>query len=314
MSEPNKNIDHDTHWKEIITDLFPDFLAFFMPEAYKVIDFNRPIEFLDQELYKLVGNKVRRGKVINDKLVKVWLKDGTKTWILIHIEIQSTFEKGFAERMFTYFYRIFDNRGKRITAIAIYTGDTIPVKFKKYERELLGTKLSYEFNAYRVREAKEKELLKSDNPFALAVLAAKYLNESKGDADLRYRYKSKLIRLAKERNFTDKQIVRLLKFITFLMVLPSDMEEKIEQHIKELYLKSDDMTTLKSDRFANMLCLAVYGETLEEHANRKMIAAKTKSAEKLLRQTDFSVKQIADILDISMETVISIQSRLTNDD
>ena len=181
-------IDYDVRWKEIITDLFEDFVAFFMPEAYEIIDFSQEVVFLEQELLKLFPDKERKGKVVNDKLVKVRLKSGEEKWILIHIEVQSSYETDFTERMFTYFYRIWDKYRQKVTAIAIYTGDNVPKSNDNYAYEFLGTKLSYQFNVYKVMDAPEETLLASENPFALAILASKYLQKSKKDYDKRYAF------------------------------------------------------------------------------------------------------------------------------
>ncbi len=40
--------------------------------------------------------------------MKVWARDGSKTWVLIHVEIQGEAERAFAERMYVYHYRLFD--------------------------------------------------------------------------------------------------------------------------------------------------------------------------------------------------------------
>jgi len=69
-------IDYDTQWKEIISSLFEDFIHFFIPDAHKLINFEEPVEFLEQELHKIISDKYKKGKVINDKLVKVKLKNG----------------------------------------------------------------------------------------------------------------------------------------------------------------------------------------------------------------------------------------------
>jgi hypothetical protein len=37
-----------------------------------------------------------------DKLVRVVRRDGTATWLLIHIEIQRQYDRDFPERMFCY--------------------------------------------------------------------------------------------------------------------------------------------------------------------------------------------------------------------
>jgi hypothetical protein len=55
-----------------------------------------------------------KGAKYVDKLVKVHLKDGKEEWLLVHIEVQGYPDEEFSERMFRYFYKIFDRHGKRV--------------------------------------------------------------------------------------------------------------------------------------------------------------------------------------------------------
>ncbi len=313
--EENENIpvDFDAHWKEIISNLFEDFILFFLPEAHPLIDFNEPIEFLEQELHKLIADKVKKGKVINDKLVKVKLKDGQEQWILVHIEIQSSFDMDFSERMFTYFYRIYDKYKQKITAIAIYTVAKNPKKYNKFSYEFLGTKATYEFNSVKINSYSDEELLQSKNPFAIAVLANKYVLKSKGDNDKRYTYKRQVFRLAIERNLTKAQIVNLFRFMNFVLLLPNNLELKFEREVFEEYIKPKDMTqpTKSSIRFLNNMYLALYGETLEERAKReereKAALEKISIVNKLIKNTDLSDEEIAEICNISVDLVNDIR-------
>lgn len=90
--------DYDSPWKEIIESFLPQCIAFFFPLIYAEIDWDRGYEFLDKELQKVVrGARTGRGYV--DKLVKVWRIDGAEEWLLIHLEVQSQVEEGFAKRL-----------------------------------------------------------------------------------------------------------------------------------------------------------------------------------------------------------------------
>lgn len=307
--EKDIKIDYDTQWKEIISSLFQDFIEFFLPQAYNLIDFGQPVEFLEQELHKIISDKYKKGKVINDKLVKVRLKNGEEKWILIHIEVQSSYDAGFTERMFTYFYRIYDRYNQKITAIAIYTGDKISKNNDTYEYKFLGTENIYKFNTYIIASDSEESLLASKNPFSLVVLASQYLLKSKNDFDKRYVFKHKLIKLAKERNYTDIKIINLLKFIDLLLLLPEKLELKFEKEVIEAYLKPKDMVKKRSDRFANQLCLALYGETLKDRMRRNSIIEKTLTTQKLLK-LKLTVSQIADAINEPIEFVEKIQQSL----
>ncbi len=62
---------------------------------------------------------------------------------------------------------------KPMTAIAIFTGQDGWKMPDRYEYQFLGTSHIYQYNTYRITDATDEELAKSDNPFAQVVLAAK---------------------------------------------------------------------------------------------------------------------------------------------
>ena len=54
-----------------------------------------------------------------DKLVGVTRRDGTPVWVLIHVEVQGDPETAFAERMFTYHYKIRDTYQVPVASLAV---------------------------------------------------------------------------------------------------------------------------------------------------------------------------------------------------
>ena len=254
-------IDYDSHWKEVISEFFEDFTAFFLPEMHKKIDFTKPVEFLEQELLDIFKTKYK-GKRINDKLVKVYLKDGTEKWLLVHIEVQGAFEKDFAERMFLYYTLIYAKYEiKEITAIAIFTHSTIPKVYNHFTHTVFGTTISYKFNAYKVIEQSEEELLKNENPFALVVLANLYVLYTSKNFEERLVQKEKLFEIANNRGFDEKKLIRLLIFVRNLMILPEDLEFEFQSYITKDYQNTKKMLTYnKGDRqFAETIYKAVFG-------------------------------------------------------
>ncbi|RIZ64812.1 MAG: hypothetical protein D0531_12790, partial [Methylococcales bacterium] len=99
--------NYDSPWKEAVEHYFPEFIAFYFPEAYVEIDWSKEYIFLDQELRAVVQD-AELGKRFVDKLVRVTLQNGDENWIYIHIEVQGTRQTEFAERMFVYNYRLYD--------------------------------------------------------------------------------------------------------------------------------------------------------------------------------------------------------------
>ena len=165
----------------MIDELFDDFILFFAPELYEDIDFDRRPDFLDKELFQEVVDR-KKGRRFADQLAKVQLKNGKEQWILIHIEVQSKNESDFPERMFKYFYRIYDRHEEKIVAIAVHTSPNINTIPKHFTYEYLGTQLHYSYRNYQTEDYSDEELEQSDNIFSKVVLAAKVLHKTKDKA------------------------------------------------------------------------------------------------------------------------------------
>ncbi|WP_164126138.1 hypothetical protein [Sphingobacterium luzhongxinii] len=173
MSRISRRVD-DPLWKSILEQTFSHFLQFMFPDADQVFDLNRPFDYLDKEFESLFppeGN----GKGIRyvDKLVKVFLKDGSEQFVLCHVEVQSSRGKGdLAERMYQYFYKISDRYKVPVTAIAILADSNKNYRPTVYIQQFMGTVLRYDFNCYKVLDQDETTLRANANPFSVVVLTA----------------------------------------------------------------------------------------------------------------------------------------------
>ncbi|QQK79300.1 Rpn family recombination-promoting nuclease/putative transposase [Salicibibacter cibi] len=177
QEKPAQYLDQDGLWKKVITDLFKPFMLFFAPDLYDKLDWSRMPDSLEQELHRTFP--VIEGKRYTDKLMKIHLKDGKEQWILAHIEVQGYKDDDFSERMFQYFYRIFDKYQQKIFTIALLADPDRSFKPTVYDYHFHGTTLTYIYNTYKFLDQDEEELLQSDNPFAYVVLAGIYTLKSK---------------------------------------------------------------------------------------------------------------------------------------
>ncbi|MCK8825877.1 DUF4351 domain-containing protein [Fuchsiella alkaliacetigena] len=218
--------DRDGSWKTIIEVLFEDFVYFFLPKLAKKIDFEQDYEFLDKELQKIVPKSKEKKRYI-DKLVKVHLKNGEEKWVLIHIEVQGYRDDEFRERMFTYFYRIYDRYQQKIAALAIFTDKNQNYQPASYEYQFFGTKLEYNYNTYKVLASNEDELIAQENCFALAVLAQKYALQAKKDEDKKFEFKMKLMKLLLEKGYSKVKIRQLFLFIDQIVKLNDSLKQKL---------------------------------------------------------------------------------------
>jgi hypothetical protein len=226
--------DYDSPWKEILTRFFPHFMAFFFPDIHAAIDWPRGFEFLDKELQK-IAVKAALGRRLADKLVKVYLLDGREVWVLIHIEVQGKRERGFALRMFVYHYRIFDSYAKKVVSLAILTDDDPRWRPSEFGYDLFETGLRLKFRAVKLLDYTDQweALAASKNPFAVVAMAHLKALETRRSPQLRFRWKLELVKGLYERGYETEDVRQLFRFIDWLMMLPEELEKKLEDELAE---------------------------------------------------------------------------------
>jgi hypothetical protein len=136
--------DYDSPWKTLLERYFQAFLEWFFPDIAADIDWARGHEFLDKELQR-IARRAKEKRRYADKLAKVWRRDGAETWVLIHIEIQAGYEAEFAERMFVYYYRLFDRYRLPLASLAVLADDRSQWRPSNYRRDLWGCQVTMQF-------------------------------------------------------------------------------------------------------------------------------------------------------------------------
>ena len=246
--------DVDHPWKLILTVFFDLCIGFIKPELYAMIDWNRPVEFLEQELYEIIKTRFRGAKIC-DKLAKVWLLDGKPCWILVHAEVESNPKKDFPRRFYWYRVLIADkHKTDNIFSLAIYTGPKSKWQVNQYSFRFMENEISFRFPVFKVWEQNKDDLINSENPFALLVLAQQFANETRQDMDQRLTFRQKLFELATERKISKRVIWHLLIFVKYLTSLPEKQEaiytaytqKKLHQNQNNMGVTLDDIKWLDS--------------------------------------------------------------------
>jgi hypothetical protein len=221
-----KKDDYDSPWKEILESYFFEFLAFFFPKAYQDIDIGKGYRFLDKELKQVVRD-AKLGRRYADKLAEVFLKDGLKEWILIHVEVQGRKEKEFSERMFVYNYRIFDKYRHTVVSFAVLADESEnwrPSGFG-YGRWDCEVRMNFPFVKLTDYSVQWEELEKSENPFAVVVMAHLKALETKRNPGQRRYWKLWLCKSLYHRGYSRENVLLLFDFIDWMMRLPEAAEE-----------------------------------------------------------------------------------------
>jgi predicted transposase YdaD len=286
---------NDILWKGIMEIVFEDFLRFVYPDADRLFDWEKGFEFLDKELGEMYPEPEKKtATCFVDKLVRMTLRDGSETLFLLHVEVQGETKKQnqFAERMFRYFYRIFDRYRKPVTSIAIFTGSDGKRLPNTFTYEFLGTRLTYQYNALRILDYGDEELAKSDNHFALTMLAAKQALLKGRDLDEKL-LKGKLFVF---RKLYEKGIFGRQKMEAILSFLGNYV--KFEK--PETYCKFEEEVGKITGKRNTMDIFEQVAEMRKEEGKREMTR---KFVENLLVNTRHSIQKIAELADVKVSFV-----------
>jgi len=223
--------DHDSPWKMALEGYFQEFLDLLFPAIHEQVDWLKGYSFLDKELQQITAD-ANSGRRYADKLIKVYAHDGSETWVLIHVEVQGEPEDAFAERMYTYQYRLRDRYGVDVVSLAVLADTRDSFRPTTFRDQRWGCELTFTFPTAKLIdwESHWAELEASTNVFALVVMAQIHAKRLK-DGATRKDVKVALIRLLYERGYSRDQVVQLFIIIDWMLQLPSALEPEFVQAV-----------------------------------------------------------------------------------
>jgi hypothetical protein len=248
MSEARADLD--SPWKEVLRAFFPQAIQFFFPQTAALVDWARPIEFLDTQL-RQITREAEVGRRIADLLVKVWQRDGQELWLCVHMEVQGSKEIAFPKRMFVYNGRIVDLFDRPAISLAILTDNNPSWRPDEYRVDFPDTALHFRFGVAKLLDFKGRlaELEASTNPFALVVLTHLQAQATRNNDQRRKDTKFALARRLYERGYSRQQVIDLFRFIDWSIMLPEGLERQFWQDLKT-FEQERNMTYMTSvERF-----------------------------------------------------------------
>ena len=234
-SKTQMHDDFDSPWKDILDCFFEDMMALLFPQIACLIDWSRGYEPLDKEFQKIVFDG-DTGRVYADKLYRVYKRDGTETLLLIHIEIQGQKDGCFPERMFIYNYRAYDCFRLPVISLAILVDSDKNWRPDRFSYGEDGARMELRFPVVKIVDfADQWEVLEqSENVFSLCIMAQLKAMQTKNDYEQRGRWKFYLLRFMVRKGYNRQQIIELLRFIDWVLMLPDKMNEQIWQDFTQL--------------------------------------------------------------------------------
>jgi hypothetical protein len=294
-----KLISKDILWKGIIEDFFPDFLTFYYPEALAIFDFSKGYEFLDKELEQITLPSSSKHRIA-DKLVKVFTNEGVEQWVLIHIEVQGYEDDEFAERMFTYYYRICDKYKKNISALAIFTDDVPKFRPNRYEMSFIRTSLIYSYEIFKLSDFKPKDFQSSNNPFAIVMETALYgLKRNKLNDEKLFSVKLDLARRLNAKGFPKETFAKLCSFIkAYVSFENSELLPKLDTEIDTINKTVRPMGIIEAIQEERIRQAT---EEVTEQVTKQVTNKILKESIQKLFQRGFEIEIIAEMLEVPLE-------------
>jgi hypothetical protein len=226
---------YDSPWKEALEHFFPDFLAFFFPDAYADIDWRQGYQFLDKEL-KQAARDAELGRRYADVLAQVWRQGGQEAWVLVHVEVQGQPQAEFAERMYIYNYRLYDRHQRHVASLAVLADEQPGWRPSQFSYELWGCRAGLVFPSIKLLDFKPQwsRLEQSDNPFATVVMAHLKAQETRYSPSERQTWKLLLTRRLYRLGYDRQRVIDLFRFIDWVLHLPKPQELAFWQDVREI--------------------------------------------------------------------------------
>ena len=230
---PEHDSDYDGAWKEALREHTRDFMTVFFGDVSELIDWEYPLEWLDKEVSQILGDSGTRNQHVY-LLVRVRLLTGEMRWILLHLEVQTSYERDFAERMARYNAGLFWAFQERVVSLAVLAD------LRKSWRP---SESNFEFASFRSRlefpVCKLVERLESDwqGDISLPVQVARAQIEAlrtTSSAEGRFEAKWQFVRNLYDMGYTADQLRQVFRLIDLMMHLRPDLETEFEQRLTNL--------------------------------------------------------------------------------
>lgn len=225
----------DAYWKEAVRTFFPQCIRFFFPSLYRLIDWKRGFEFLNVELRRVHSpySKGRRPDIV----VLVHLKNGNSCLLVVHIEIQVQPDPFFEERMLDYYLHLRLTYNKEVICLAILADSNPNWRPRRLHKKIAQFQLVFEFMTVKLLDLDPQRLEQSRNPIAVITLAHLNALRLRGNPELLFQEKVRMIRKLLEGGYTKRYIAELYAEVDAIMALPKELERQVAEVVREVQRK-----------------------------------------------------------------------------
>ncbi|RKQ12320.1 transposase [Oceanobacillus bengalensis] len=277
--------DHDHLSKALIKTFLHEFTEAFFPQINQQLDFST-VKFLEQEVYTdlLVGKK----RII-DILAEVKLKENDQL-TLLHIEPQSTYQREFHERMFTYYSHLYLKHRIPIIPIAVFTYNNKADVPKSFTMEAPDKVSEFNYLQLHLIKLNWRAFIESDNPAAAALLSKMGYRD-----DERVQVKLEFLKMVSRIKLNEAKVELVIGFFESYLKL----NEKEEKQLRE------EIANLPKDEAEGVLRLP---NSFYERGRKEGREEERKLLAKRLLLKGMSIEDIADVTGFSRDEIEELEN------
>lgn len=236
--------DFDGAWKEALRLYFRLFLKVYFPDIEVLVDWSHPPEWLDKEIRGVVGRVKAKSRTV-DLVARVKLLSGESIRILIHVEVQTSHEEGFAFRVARYTAGLQHSRQERVVSLVIL-GDLDPNWMPDEDVFQCGSFRSH----FWFPTCKLVRRLETDwkDDWSLPVIIARAQIEAlrtNGKPEERAAVKWRMFRRLYDLGLDRDEILDVFRLIDWMVRLRPDLESAHNEQVEE-FEKEHEMTYVTS--------------------------------------------------------------------
>jgi len=173
-------------------------------------------------------------------------RDGNATWLLIHIEIQSQYDRDFPERMFCYHARTYDRDRRLVVSLAVLADEEATWRPDQFGYALWGCELALRFPVVKLRDLDRAMLEAGPNIFAALTLLHRDAQETRGQPQARMQRKLEGYRRILRQGYTLEELRALLRLMEYLLRLPLELRRPTFEAMKQIESEEVGMTLVTS--------------------------------------------------------------------
>jgi Domain of unknown function (DUF4351) len=225
--------DYDGAWKEALRLHLREFIEKYFPVEHAAIDWSYPPQWLDKELSLVLGQAGQRNREV-DIVAKVRLVSGEEQWILLHVEVQTSYEPNFAARLARYNAGLVWSLQEQVVTLVVLADLRRNWRPAEYLFKVGGFESQMRFPVCKLLDhlSNDWQLVHS-LPVLLARAQIEALRTA-ADPDGRFRAKWTLLRGLYDLGYNAQQVRDIFVLVDWMMHLRPDLEQRLGDELIRL--------------------------------------------------------------------------------